>query len=356
MKDKKEAINASQDNGTTHVSKVDTKIKLSENPNIGALGTASYQEANLRIKGFCGEVIESEDQYLQYYTEKVLTALNDNPETSRIIDRAIVNNNVNIQTKELPVPLSIEAVVPLGGDWEGYSWVMMGTNMPGRILSDKTMNELVRLAQHANEQNYENPRALPSGYKIEVLKETGYSNADLYDLAQIFKDSFTTYISDLFSPKKVDEWLKDPSVYPIIIRNNNNQIVAVSSGDLGEIDLNGKLFKFMEIGDSAGNPKYRGMGLNRNIKHALIEFGVKNGFHSIHAETRSAWAAPNYGNAKNGMIYYGTLPLNCKISGEETVAETADPNIYDHLRIMGSLNIWAMTEKNKNWEKFIKND
>lgn len=356
MSEKERRIIRNHDNelrNETSLSQRETRNPTtSENPNIGALGSASFQELSLRIKGFCGDVVESAENYIRHFEENVMPEMRIHPEASRIIDRAVVRNDVSIPLNELPIPLTVEAVVPLGDEWEGHSWIMMGTNMPGRVLSYATMSQILDLAAEAAQQKYVEPSNLPDGFYLESLKDVSVTGADLEDLSQIFKDSFSNYISDLFHPEQVANWLDDPSVYPIVVRNKFDRIISVSSGDLGEIELAGKKFRFMEIGDSASSLENRGNGLNRIIKHSLIAFGVSRGFHSIHAETRSAWGPPNYGNARNGMGYCGTLPMNCRITGEETIPETSDSEIGEENRVMGSLNVWAMTPLNPNWEKY----
>jgi hypothetical protein len=329
-------------------------VIVSENPNIGALGSAAYQEGNRRVKAFCGVVIDSPEQYLSWAETEVLQKVRENPETTRVIDRAIVRRGLVIPTERLSIPLTTEARVPLGGEWEGYDWVMFGRNGSGRILSPATTEGILNLAYDAANQTYEQPKPLPAGYSMEGLKGKPLSAADAENLAEIFRASFISYISDLTTADKVLEWASEASVFPVVVRDPSGRIVAVSSGDLASIPMGGRDFKFMEIGDSASNPNFRGFGLNRAIKHYLIAQGIQMGYHSIHAETRAAWGAPNFGNAKNGMEYCGTLFLNCVISGEQDVLETLDPDINDLYRDYGSLNVWAMTEHNPLWAEYAQ--
>lgn len=330
----------------------DTPEVISDNPNIGALGSAAYQEDNLRVKGFCGELVDDPDTYMHYLHTKVLPVLADNPQATRVIDRAIVRRGLVIPTQELAVPLHQEVVVPLGGEWEGYDWVMTGTHMPGRILSESTQHGLRTAAEEADAMPYEAPHPLPPGYTMEKLSGRDVMIDDLESLAAIFRAAFKTYISPLSTAEDVRQWVTSENILPVVVRNEEGAIVAVANGDMGEISIAGQPFKFLEIGDSAANPNYHKMGLNRNIKHHIIGEAIDLGFHSIHTETRAAMKSPNYGNAKNGMRYRGTLYLNCKISGHEDVPETSDPDISAESRVMGSLNVWSMTQANPNWGRF----
>lgn len=325
-----------------------------ENQNIGALGTAKYQEANRRVKGFSPLVVGSVDQYVDYIHTIVLPVFNNSSGATRIIDRAVVANPVLSLGQELDgTGLTVEALVALGGRWEGYSWAMVGRNFEGRILSDKTLARMGNLVREVSVLPYELPRSLPEGFSMDILKEhDGASEADLEKLAAIFRASFNYYITDLFTPEDVKKWIDDPTTYPFVIRNPGGDIVVVTNADMAEYSFDGRQFKFLEIGDSASDPVYRHMGLNRALKAALITKAKQLGFDSIHAETRAAWGAPNFGNAKNGMAYCGTLPMNCVITGPEDVPETQDSRLDEDHRRFGSLNVWAMTPANPNWGRY----
>lgn len=328
--------------------------QLEQNPNIGALGTAKYQEANRRVKGFSPLVVGSVDQYVDYIHTIVLPVFNNSSGATRIIDRAVVANPVLSLGQELDdTGLTVEALVELGGRWEGYSWAMLGRNFEGRILSDETLVGMDNLVQEALAVPYEPPRPLPEGFSIDILKENdGVSEADLEKLATIFRASFNDYISNLFTPGDVREWLEDSSTYPFVVRGPGGEIAVVTNGDMADYSFDGKPFRFLEIGDSASDPSYRHMGLNRALKAALITKAKQLGFDSIHAETRAAWGAPNFGNAKNGMTYCGTLPMNCVITGPEDIPETQDPQLDEDHRRFGSLNVWTMTPANPNWGRY----
>lgn len=329
-----------------------TAVTPSENPNIGALGSAGYQADNLRIKGFCGELVEDPDTYLHHLTQNVLPLTWRHPEATRVIDRAIIRADVRVPTEELSLPLRPEVVVPLGGRWQGYNWVMTGTHLPGRVLSHPTRTALVDLAEQAARHQYESPKALPPGYTMERLIPGQVSAADCQRLAEIFSQAFKTYISPLSTAAEVATWVNSDGIFPVVVRNEEGQIMAVANGDMGEITVGGQPFRFLEIGDSAADPSVHRLGLNRHIKHYIIQEAIRMGFDSIHTETRAAWGSPNFGNAKNGMWYRGTLFLNCKISGAEDVRETADPEIDEASRVMGSLNVWSMTPANLNWARY----
>jgi hypothetical protein len=326
------------------------------NPNIGALGRAEYQPGNKRVKGFSPFVACSADQYIAYLRSNVMPVAEASAGdgASRVIDRTVAKNGVfEIGGNLGDTGLKVEALVPLGGRWEGHSWVMSGVNYPGRILSETTMQEILNLARDASNVPYEEATLRHEGFTIDIVRQNGgFSQTDLMTLADIFRASFTHYISDLSTPKKVNEWAQQESTYPIVVRNPEGKIVVVTNGDCAEINLSGKPFKFLEIGDSASDPAYRSMGLNRYLKALLIREGKNMGFDSIHAETRAAWGSPNFGNAKNGMSYCGTLPLNCVIGGIEDVQETKDPQISDTHRRFGSLNVWAITPSNPNWTNY----
>lgn len=330
---------------------VTEREKIENNPNIGALGRADYQEANRRVKGFCPTIITSLGEYISHLESKVLPVVESHPETSRVIDRAIMKKGL-VEVGQNLDSLTVEAVVRLGGDWDGFSWIMSGTNFQGRILSQETIQKIKDLARNASLFAYEPTRNLPQDFSIVVVKENHLSTQDFETLAAIFRASFSDYISDLFSAENVKNWTEDPSTYPVVVRNPDGNIVAVTNGDLGEFTLQEKTFKFLEIGDSASNPDYRNMGLNRLLKSFLIREGKKLGFNSIHAETRACWSAPNFANAKNGMVYCGTLLSNCKIRGPEDIPESSDPQLADWARFFGSLNVWAVTPAYTAWSQY----
>ena len=334
-----------------------------ENVNIGALGKAEYQATNRRVKGFSPLIVESALQYSEYVHAEVLPVFKGEARVAdvdsvvgptRIIDRTIVADDVLILGQELEdTGLKVEALVRLGDRWEGYSWAMLGRNFDGRTLSSETLNAIRDLAGKASQIQYQEPNPVPEGFKIDIVKEgSGLSEDDLDTLARIFDQSFDSYITELNNPEGVRKWEEDESTYPLVMRNPEGQIVVVTNGDLGEIIIKGRTFRFLEIGDSASNPAYRNMGLNRLLKRTLISRAKQLGFDSIHAETRAAWGAPNFGNAKNGMTFCGTLPMNCVISGAEDIPETQDSQLDEAHRKFGSLNVWSITPANPNWRNY----
>lgn len=328
-------------------------IEISSNPNIGALGTAEYQDINHRVKGFCPTIIWDPDIYAGHLAEVVLPLANSSG-ASRIIDRAIVAKGLDFSPQAARLGVNVEAIVPLGGDWENFTWAMVGGNKDGRILSSETSAAIRELAHDAAQLGYEKAKPLPQGFTLESIRGVSLSGKDLDRLVEIFSAAFSDYITPMTDPDYLSQWTLDESVMPFIIRNEEGLIVAISNADLAQIQLRnvGRPFRFMEIGDSATHPDFRGAGLNRIIKTEIIRAGKRLGFDSIHTETRACWGAPNYGNSKNGMTYCGTLWNNCVIRGPEDIPESRDPRLSDWAKKFGTLNVWAMTPANPHWKNF----
>lgn len=329
-----------------------TSERKAYKPGIGGLGEPQYQPESLRIKSFCGEIIETPEQYLQYVETTLFPAVEANPDVTRIIDRVLVRDGVQLPFQGMKYDLYTEASIRLGGRWEGYRWAMNGASMPGRELSLSTKTALIEQLMDAKEQKYTPPQDLPPGFKMEKLDGKTISEQDTVDLAEIFKLAFKNYLSPMTTPEQVFAWANGENIYPVVVRNEAGHIVVVANGDIATMRFPDAEFRFFEIGDSAGHPDYRKQGINRYIKHFLLSEAAKMDFDSIHTETRAAWKSPNFGNAKNGMLCYGTLWLNCQIGGPEDVPESSDPNISPESRRMGSLNIWAMTPNNPLWEHY----
>lgn len=323
------------------------------NPNIGVLGSAEFQALNGRVKGFCPVVVGHPNDYLTYLHSKVLP-LAESSRASRIIDRAVMVNGIDISSNLIQRGLSIEAAVPLGGRWKDHIWIMVGGNKPGRILSERTTNAIKKLTQRAQKFQYKPVKSLPQNHVLECIKDKDLGEKDLKSLIEIFSSAFSAYLTPNTNPDFLVKWVKDKSTMPFVIRNEQGLIVAVANADLAEMHFYNceQPFRFVEIGDSATHPALRGGGLNRMIKANIISEMKKLGYDSVHTETRASWGAPNYGNAKNGMLYYGTLPNNCVIRGPEDIAESRDPQLASWARNFGSLNVWAMTPVNKHWNKF----
>jgi len=326
-------------------------------PGIGGLGEPQYQPESLRIKGFCGEIIETMSQYCHYLENVVFPAARKYGEITRIIDRVIIKAGLLLPKESLEFPLATEAVVHLGGLWEGYDWAMNGASLPGRVLTDDTRRQLLTQAREAQHHTFVRPQPLQEGFTMHKISTASLSEMDINDLAEIFRLSFNGYLTPLETPDQVRVWLAGENMYPVAVRNEKGKIVVVANGDFARITFendNIQEFRFLEIGDSASHPDYRGQGINRHVKHFLLTEAVKMGFHSIHTETRAAWISPNIANSKNGMEYGGTLWSNCQISGPENILETADPNLNENSRRMGSLNIWAMTPLNPQWDYYLR--
>lgn len=324
---------------------------IENNPNIGVLGGADYQEVSDRVKGFCGSIVYHPDDYRNHLETHVMVLMNEfNP--SRIIDRALVREGVDIKKAIRDTDLKLEAEVSLGGQWEGYEWLMFGYNGPGRRLSQDTIVKMEDLVYHAAQGSYIPLRKMPVDFSLECISGQDLPVCDIGSLVSIFTDSFDDYLTPMTDPEYLRGWIMDPSTLPFVVRNDKNQIVGVASGDLGEVTFDNRTFRFMEIGDSASDPAYRELGLNRIIKHKLISEAKLRGFDSIHTETRACWGNPNFGNARNGMIYCGLLPSNCMIRGPEDIPESLDPDLEDWARKYGSLNIWALTPAFPTWNMF----
>lgn len=327
-----------------------------ENENLGVLGGAGYQIDNDRIKGFCGRLVDHPDDYGDHLALFVLP-LKEEFRPTRIIDRALVREGVDINEALRGTNLRVEATIRLGERWEGYSWMMLGENSPGRSLSSTTTDSMKDLAYQASQQPFVPTRSLPEGYSLEPISNMILPEADINRLVEVFKQSFDDYITPMDDPNFVRAWIVDPSTLPIVIRNSIGQIVSVASGELGEIKFGDLSFKFMEIGDSASDLEYRrksglNLGLNRIIKHRLLTDAKQRGFDSVHTETRACWGSPNFGNARNGMDYRGLLMSNCVIRGPDDISESSDPNLADWAKRYGSLNVWALTPAYYNWGMF----
>lgn len=323
------------------------------NPNIGVLGGAEYQVISDRVKGFCPVVVSSPDQYRQYFRDRVLPeVIKSSP--SRIIDRAIVKSEVPVSELIGQSPLSCEARVKLGGEWKGNHWIMIGWNREGRMLSDDTRLQILDLAYRASESQYSPAKSLANanGYTLECIKGLGLSSRDAQSIAEIYAQAFGKYLVDLTTPKNVQAWVKEESVRPYVVRDENGHIVSVASGDCATAVLGGREFKFMELGDFATDPDHRGLGLIRTLVKALISYGVQDGYDSIHAEARACWKAANYACSRSGLKYYGTLWSNCQILGPENIAESSDPGLTDKAKEFGSLNIWAITPDDPEWQMY----
>lgn len=319
-------------------------------PGIGGLGEPQYQPESVRIKGFCGEIIESVDHYRHYLQTVVFPAAKKHGVT-RIIDRVIMKAGLFLPSEGLEFPMATEAVVHLGGQWEGYDWAMNGVSLPGRQLTGATRRQLLTQAREAGQLSFAPPQALPEGFTMEKISAS-LPEKDMADLSAIFRQSFNGYLTPLETPEQVKAWLSGEDMYPVAVRNEDGQIVVVASGDIARMTFDAREFRFFEIGDSAAHPDYRSQGINRHIKHFLLSEAAKMHFDSIHTETRAAWKAPNFANSKNGMTYGGTLWSNCQISGPEDIPETSDPNLNQDSRRMGSLNIWSMTQSNPLWRYY----
>ncbi|MBI3366161.1 hypothetical protein HY041_00845 [Candidatus Roizmanbacteria bacterium] len=324
-----------------------------ENPNIGALGEAEFQAPNGRVKGFCPRVVSDPNDYLDYLNGQVLP-LAESSNASRIIDRAVIANGIDFTSDLSPLGLSIEAAVPLGGRWKNYTWIMVGGNKPGRILSEGTSNAIKELVKQAQRLPYEPVKSLPDGYVLDCIKGRELGEEDLRSLIEIFGAAFSAYLTPMTDPNFLVKWVKDESTMPFVIRNENGLIVAVANADLAEMNFDNtpQSFRFVEIGDSATHPDSRGGGFNRVIKAKIISTMKELGYDSVHTESRASWGAPNFANAKNGMEYYGTLWSNCMIKGPEDIPESDDSQLASWARDYGSLNVWAMTPANQHWNKF----
>lgn len=323
------------------------------NPNIGALGSAEFQPKNGRIKGFCPVIVHNPCDYLDYLDQVVLP-LAEQSNASRIIDRAVITDDVDISSDLRGHGLSIEAAVPLGGRWENHTWIMVGGNKPGRILSEETSGAIKVLAQRAQSLPFEPVKSLPPDHLLECIKGKELDEIDLRNLIEIFDAAFSAYLTPMTDPEFLVKWVKDESTMPFVIRNERGLIVAVANADLAEMHFKNAVqsFRFVEIGDSATHPDVRNGGFNRVIKARIISTMKGLGYDSVHTETRASWGAPNFGNAKNGMEYCGTLWNNCVIKGPEDIPESTDSHLALWATDFGSLNVWTMTQANQHWMKF----
>lgn len=320
------------------------------NPNIGALGSAEYQQFSDRIKGFCGRLVGNQQDYYFHYL-KFVEPYRSGP-YSRIIDRAIVSDDVDLTSCLNNAGLCLEASIPLGGRWENHSWQMFGHCEPERQLTSTSISMLDDIVARASTNTFSPVRPLNTEFTIQSLNQDTVRPGDLQDLAKVFSQAFDFYITPVTNPDYLEEWINDPTVLPVVVRNEKGKIISVGSGEMGIIHLETggtvKEFKFFEIGDLASDPSYRGNGFNRIITHKLTSEAKNRGFDCIHAESRASWDVVNTIFAKNGMTYRGRLPLNTVIRGPETTIE----RYPDSEKNYGSLNVWSLTPADPVWEKY----
>ncbi len=324
-----------------------------KNLSLGPTDRAEYQHPAHRIKGFCPALIDDPGNYIPHFTE--IHRLREETGATRITSRLVAKTELADPSHPLGLEslfFKQEAVIPLGGDWKGYSFVMLGQNEPERQIRQEVHSEIAGLARRAMTAGAEHVvkpvQELKDGYRLEALGDN-ISDQDAVGLAEIYREAFEYYLTDdyeqsMHNPAYIKKWAAQESVAPVIIRSPSGQIITVAAADFGMMNFQGKPFRYMELGDSATRKEATEHGFNRILKKQLILAGVAVGADLIYTEPRATFDRVNYTNALCGLTWNGILPQNSYIrSPYNTIHEGGK---YQ------TMNVWSIVPDSPAWSYY----
>lgn len=307
-------------NGKNH----HTEHKASD-PSTQVQAEPRYQPASLRLDTSCNQVIEQPEEYFRYLSTHVFPAFSGYQDATRVVDRAIVRHGLEIPPDILEYQPITEAVVPLGGYWEGYDWMINGLNLPSRQLSLTTKVDLISAAAEAKKYLYQLPKPIAPGLRLERVSAPHATNDTL----------------------------------SLVVRNANRRIVATIEGVGRTLQLNQGLFRSFQMGEPTISARYQTTALYRYIKHALLAEAVKAGYDCITAETRADQRLSNIDHAKNGMTHHGILWQHMAVPSESGLTEAPDlehSQLPDHPTDMASVHLWALTQQSLLWDLYLEHE
>ncbi len=307
-------------NGNNHAE------QRASDPSIRGLAELRYQPESLRLDTFCNRVIERPEEYFQYLTNYVLPFFRSYPDATRVVDRVIVRHGLEIPPDMLEHQPTTEAVIPLGGRWEGYDWMINGLNLPNRQLPVTTKVDWISLAAEAKKFLYQLPKPIEPELRLE----------------QVGAVSGT------------------PDTLSLVVRNAEGAIVATIEGRGSMVQLDQGLFCTFRIGEPIISPSYQTNALYRYIKHALLSQAVKAGYDCITAEPRADQRLSNIDYAKNGMTHQGILWQHATTPDKMEHTQTADSEPSrgpsDRSMEMISVHLWTLTPKSLLWDLYLEDE
>lgn len=144
---------------------------------------------------------------------------------------------------------------------------------------------------------------LPSGWRSFKC-----TTDDINEMVKIYKEIFPTYPFPIHDPIFIKSTMKS-GVFYYGIRDNNNQLIALSSADTDSSTLSAEMTDFATLTSARGN--HCGLHLLSKMDEEMQKEGIKTAF----TIARSASYGMNKVFKQRGYQYGGSLIKNTNISG-----------------------------------------
>ena len=277
------------------------------NASIGAIGAPYYDLVNDRTKGFVTHLHKNVDEI-----EATLQgALTREQRGSRITLRIWADASLNYNELNTVRTLRLEAVVPVQGIGQivYYGWNELGRRSESSVLCTQR-----KLLEEVQERTSRNCLLLPD-YSICFTQHQArdFTDADVEQLVQIYAQTFNSYLVEL-NAVAVRGMLAGNWV--AVVRNPEQQIVAVVMAELAMLKVEGKSLRLAEISEVATHPDYKRRGLARAAYWKVVRALRKEGVEAIFTETRANHYAIMAVAWDVGLRPRGTLHQHCVISSE----------------------------------------
>ena len=289
---------------------------------IGEVNKFAFDDSD-RTKGLFTD-LHQESKKLEEDLHKMAA---DNQDGSRFVARVFIGQGVDVvptagiqPSWKRGVTISREVVIPVNKGGIG-AMLYFGGNTKSRTSSSETIKAEEALLANAMEKPRGSSAPLPDGYVVKVLKRRP-SNRDLDDLVELYKGSFTKYITP-FTRKSLRKMANGNIV--VVARNSKGKIVSVCQAEVAPLWIDGKKFNLVELSDIATHMDFGGMGL----AHLCTEMAIKKVRRRvrtiIYAETRANFWATLRLFLGLGFNPVGRLDKHCVMdSKSKTLAQKGE--------------------------------
>lgn len=281
-------------------------------PSIGSIGTFAYDEINDRHKGVIPEVARSEHDLRRRLASLVATA----ERGTRVNVRTFIGHEVNSNRIDgvtwNGVPLRREAIVPVHDHPAIAAFAYYGANKPERQTRRETRVAEMDLLERAMRRKND---ALPR-IDVDVIDPRNVRDADVEDIASIYREAYTGYLTDL-GPDSVRAALSGDNL-TAVIRDENGRVASICVAERACIKVKGTdPVEFAEISDAATRRDCRSRGYYSLAKAHVIRF-LQSRYPSIviTTEARANAGAVLVSNTRLGMTMVGYQEQHCVISSD----------------------------------------
>lgn len=304
-----------------------------ENPSIGAIGTMFSDEINFRTKGFFTQVHSSLTEVRATLMKTLSTPRFGTRETYRVLtDRSVSKAELReLQVTHDGRSLHCEAMIPVRNHDTVTHITYYAYNDPERCNNQTTTSQEEMLMCAVMDKDRHHRTHDYKEYTVELSTPTDSQlvEADICALAQIYGQTFTSYLTDLHT---LSVWAMVKNNVVAVVRDSEDEVVAVSMAEVAEIPLNSTIpLRIAEISEVSTSPDHQRRGLSHLACMAVMNHLRTMNIHTVFSETRAVHFAMMAVAFDCGLSPRGWLIQHCLIASN--FSEVAQPTQFGDLAV-----------------------